>query len=236
MIDHHTHILPGIDDGSRDIEMTEKMLAMEKEQGVDLIWATPHFYAYRRSISDFLDRRERSVEAIKELTESGEYPKIAVGAEVYYFPGMGGADRLEELCVEKDGERSDILLLEMPFDQWTSEIYKDVDELVRGRGLKVILAHVERYFRFQKKKDTWQRVLDLPLMLQVNGESFLQSGKERKFVNKLLKEEERVILGSDAHNITDRAPNMGKALSYIEKKLGQSATDRLRQTSEQLSR
>lgn len=45
MIDFHTHILPGIDDGSRSVEMTMQMLNAETEQGVTGIVATPHFYA-----------------------------------------------------------------------------------------------------------------------------------------------------------------------------------------------
>ncbi len=47
-IDFHTHILPGIDDGSRNVEMSLRMLAAQREQQVDEIVATPHFYAPER--------------------------------------------------------------------------------------------------------------------------------------------------------------------------------------------
>ena len=49
MIDFHTHILPAIDDGSRDIEQTKELLRQAHEQGIHHILATPHFYADRDS-------------------------------------------------------------------------------------------------------------------------------------------------------------------------------------------
>jgi protein-tyrosine phosphatase len=57
MIDFHTHILPGIDDGSKNIEMTMEMLEEEARQGVTEICATPHFYAHRMSFDSFLEKR-----------------------------------------------------------------------------------------------------------------------------------------------------------------------------------
>ena len=59
MIDFHTHILPGIDDGSRDIRMTEQMLEKEAAMGVTHIYATPHFYAHRANVTRFLEKREK---------------------------------------------------------------------------------------------------------------------------------------------------------------------------------
>ncbi len=52
-IDFHTHILPGIDDGSRNVEMSLRMLAAQREQQVDEIVATPHFYAQKDSVEEF---------------------------------------------------------------------------------------------------------------------------------------------------------------------------------------
>lgn len=64
-IDFHTHILPGIDDGSRNVEMSLRMLAAQREQQVDEIVATPHFYAQKDSVEEFLLRRQRSYEKLK---------------------------------------------------------------------------------------------------------------------------------------------------------------------------
>ena len=60
MIDLHTHILPGIDDGSRDIDESMGLIAEEGRQGVSTIVVTPHFYAQEMSVKGFLERREES--------------------------------------------------------------------------------------------------------------------------------------------------------------------------------
>ena len=223
MIDFHTHILPGIDDGSRDIDMTEKMLRMEQAMGVSHIYATPHFYAHRRSIEYFLERRERALTSTRELIAANPgLPKITAGAEVYYFSGIGRAKQLEDLCIEG----TNILLLELPFAQWHSDIAKDVSELMDRRGLRIILAHLERYEHFQKSRHVWDRLLDMPLTIQLNCEDIIDAGSifRRNHMHKtcfeLLNCYDNVIIGSDCHNLTDRKPNLADARIIIEKKAG----------------
>jgi len=232
MIDFHTHILPGIDDGSRDIDMTEKMLRMEHAMGVSHIYATPHFYAHRRSVESFLERRNRALAKTRELLEKNpELPKVTAGAEVYYFSGIGRAGQLESLCIEG----ADILLLELPFAQWHSDIAKDISELMSRRGLHIVLAHLERYEAFQKDRHTWDRIVDMPLTIQLNCEDFIDSGSllRRNYRHKLsfdlLAEHDNIIIGSDCHNLTDRKPNLAEARGIIEKKAG---AERLAQIDE----
>ena len=68
MIDFHTHILPGIDDGSRDIVQTKELLRQAHRQGIHQILATPHFYADRDSAGHFLRKRKESLEIVQKLT------------------------------------------------------------------------------------------------------------------------------------------------------------------------
>ena len=72
IIDFHTHILPGIDDGSRDIDTSCRMLEMAAEQGVELIVATPHFYASRDRIEHFLEKREHARNILSDKLQN--YP------------------------------------------------------------------------------------------------------------------------------------------------------------------
>lgn len=223
MIDFHTHILPGIDDGSRDMDMTIRMLEMEQGQGVSHICATPHFYAHRRSVEFFLERRNKALAKVQEiLMQRPDLPVIIPGAEVYYFHGIGWAELLPQLCLEG----TNMLLLEMPFEQWDREMVDDVERILNRRGLQVVLAHVERYGRFQKDRDAWERILDMPLTIQLNGESLIETGsflrpnKEHKVSLRLLGEHENVILGSDCHNMSDRKPNLAEARAVVEKKFG----------------
>ena len=229
MIDFHTHILPGIDDGSRDIDMTEKMLRMEQAMGVSHIYATPHFYAHRRSVEYFLERRSRAFDKVKELLATDEsLPKITVGAEVYYFTGIGRAGQLEDLCIEG----TDLLLLELPFAQWHSDIEKDIKYIMNRRGLRIILAHAERYEAFQKDRSVWERVINMPLTIQLNGEDIIDSGSlfrknhRHKTCLELLSRYDNIIIGSDCHDLTYRKPNLADARTAIEKRC---STERLSQ-------
>lgn len=237
MIDFHTHILPGIDDGSRDIRMTERMLEMEKEQGITHVYATPHFYAHRRSVQQFVERREGALAKTRELLARREdLPEITAGAEVYYFSGIGRAEHIEQLCIEG----TDILLLEMLFEQWHSEQLKDVYDLIRRRHLRIVLAHVERYRAFQKDTRAWDEILDMPLTIQMNAESFINEGlflhrnKDHKFCIQMLQDYDNCIIGSDCHNISSRPPNAAQARMIIEKKCGSSRLAQLDKYTDEL--
>ncbi|MBR1629024.1 MAG: capsular polysaccharide biosynthesis protein, partial [Lachnospiraceae bacterium] len=81
VIDFHTHVLPGIDDGARDLETSIEMLDKMKKQGVDLVVATPHFYADRMTVDGFLKNREKAFEAVESRRRDG-WPKVMKGAEV----------------------------------------------------------------------------------------------------------------------------------------------------------
>ena len=230
MIDFHTHILPGIDDGSRDIDMTTEMLGIELSSGVDRIVLTPHFYASRISIEDFLSRREQSLETVIQATAGQTRPDLLTGAEVYFFPGMGSADKLKELCV---GD-TDVILIEMPFMQWDQTVLSEIQTVIRKQKMRVVLAHVERYPEFQKDKRIWEQVLQLPLTIQINAGSFLKGWGKRRFCLKMLKEHDNVIIGSDCHNLTSRRPNLTEARDVIGKKLGQGRLDLLDRTANEL--
>lgn len=232
MIDIHTHILPGIDDGSRNTAMTEQMLEEEKRQGIEAVLATPHFYAHRHTIPQFLERRQASLEKVKEslLAKRDDLPKIAVGAEVYYFAGIGRAKELPELCYEG----TDILLLEMPFTQWSREVYQDVREILYRQELRIVLAHVERYLPFQKDKSIFEQTLELPLYIQLNAEDLTCRGKKRRWCLKQIAAGGRILLASDCHNTEERAPNLEAAMAVIGKKAGSEAAARLKENANTL--
>ena len=211
IIDFHTHVLPGIDDGSRDIDESKCLLEEELKQGVEYIIATPHFYAVRTSFQSFLEKREKAYQSIRSVSPV----QILKAAEVYYFPGMGNADQLREFTIEG----TDLLMLEMPFAQWTSEIVEDLRLLIYKQKLSVILVHLERYYAFQKKKEFWENVLELPLAIQLNAGSLLE-WRGRRFDLRLMKTGRPVVLGTDCHNMKSRKPNMGEGRAVIEKKLG----------------
>lgn len=230
MIDFHTHILPGIDDGSRNVEESLILLKKESEQDIKKILATPHFYAHKESVSHFLKCREEAYQKMAvSMSEMQLDIPVLTGAEVYYFAGMGGAEQLRSLCVQN----TPLLLLELPFVQWTGEIYEDVKKMIEKQKITVLLAHVERYYEFQKDKTVWERIFELPLYAQMNTGG-MERRKKRRFVEQFVKSGVPFVLGSDCHNNKERLPNMQDGISFLQKNFGQEMINRIQETEERL--
>ena len=229
MIDAHCHMLPGIDDGSKDVAMSLEMINRSYDQGVEGIIFTPHFYADMNSPETFLRKRDK---ALAELEANlGRLPKVPVyttGAEVHYFRGMSRAQGIESLCIGK----SDYMLIEMPFRNWQPNMIDEIEEISIVLGLRVIIAHIERYF--DQDKRLVNRLLENPnLLIQCNAEFFIEKSTYSKAI-KLLKTRRIDLLGTDSHNLSTRRPNMAEALEIIEKKDKKDALGHIYRTGRRL--
>lgn len=223
MVDMHSHILPGVDDGSSSMDETIAMLRMEAEQGIRRVVATPHFYARHDSPERFLSRRNRAEERLREMLEKHpELPEVHVGAEVYYFSGIGESEVLFELTIGK----TRCILLEMPLPPWTSQMYRDMEDISTKQGLIPIIAHVDRYIRPFAIHGIPERLSQLPVLVQANAGFFLRRATAGVAM-RLLKSDRIHLLGSDCHNLEDRAPNLGAASVQIQRHLGTAAIDRI---------
>lgn len=220
MVDFHSHVLPAIDDGSRNVEESIALLKELAKQGVKTVVATPHFYANRHSVNRFLEKRQQAYEEL--ITENKEdLPKILLGAEVRYYEGISQMANIESLCIEG----TKLLLLEMPFSRWTDYVLREVLHLASSGKVTVIIAHVERYLPYQEW-GVWGLLTDNGAILQANANFFLKFTTRKKAI-KLLKERYIKILGSDCHNLDERPPLIGNAIAYIEKKAGQECYESL---------
>ncbi len=200
MKDFHTHILPGIDDGSRDVKTSIEMLREEACAGIDEIVATPHFYASEGDIDRFLRRRTRAWDALREaLTD--ELPNVRLGAEVQYFEGIRATENLEALRIEG----SELLLVEMPMRRWSRMMLDDIYEINSRPGIQVVLAHVDRYLEFIGK-DMIEDLASRGLLIQVNTSYFLD-WRTRGRAKKQLRNGYLHFFGTDCHNLTSRSPN-----------------------------
>lgn len=214
MIDWHSHILPSVDDGSQSPEESLKLLKMEAEQGVDLVIATPHFYAEEESPEHFLERRKNAFLSLQKQMDA-DLPKILLGAEVRYYPGISQMQNIKALCIEG----TSLLLLEMPFSDWREYTVREVLKLAHSGDITVILAHVERYLPFQNK-DVWKRFAESGIFMQANASFFLQFSTKRKALY-LLQNAQIRLIGSDCHHTISRPPRMGEAFDVIRKKFGE---------------
>lgn len=213
-VDFHTHILPGIDDGSPDIDHTERMLLEEESQGIRMVVATPHFYADREPLDRFVSRRAEAYRNYLSLRKANPaLPELIPAAEVYYFEGIGRAEGLDPLCAA--GSR--VIFLEAPFDQWREEFYRDVSMLLNYQRMKVVLVHIDRFLQYQKDPSVLAQILQLNVTLQVNCERFMTMGG-RRTVRKIMNFGKRTVLGSDCHNMHSRRPNMADGQKILERK------------------
>ena len=146
MTDFHSHILPGIDDGSMDVDESLALLKMLREQGASVSVATPHFYAEHNSPAEFLEKRQRAYE---KLISHPDFPgaDIRLGAEVRYYPGISRMSELKSLRIAG----TKLLLLEMPFAKWSEYTLREVYELSCSGDIVLMMAHIERYLGYQKR-------------------------------------------------------------------------------------
>ena len=215
LVDLHSHILPGIDDGSPDVGTSAAMLRREAEQGVDVVCATSHYYAKYSSIPAFCERRAEALERLSSVL-TAELPRVLPAAEVAYFPHMEEQD-LMPLCIQ--GTRT--LMLEMPFSDWTGLQLETVEALVLDCRYDVVLVHPERFCFSKSNRHKLEKLAELPIGLQVNAGSLLRWGTRRLALD-LLQMAQYPLLGSDCHNLTSRPPNLKEGRKVVMQKLGEA--------------
>ncbi len=229
MLDVHTHILPGIDDGSRSVEQSLTMLRAEAEQGVKTVMLTPHYRATRESPAEFARRRAAAEDRLREAVGDQEgLPALYCGAEVEFFEGLSHVEELEPLCI---GGGS-VMLIEMPFCPWNRRMLAEISALQQHRGIQPILAHIERYRSFQPK-GLWEELSDHGVWLQCNT-SFFRRWQTSRIAMSMLKRRLVDFVATDSHDLERRAPDLGAAMEKIGAKLGREALDFLRSGEEAL--
>ncbi len=211
IVDFHAHILPGIDDGSRNPDMTAQMLKSAAEQGIKTIVATPHFYPDSMMFERFLRNRERAIQQTEPAAAACGI-EILPGAEVTFFTGIGRADRLDSLCIAN----TRLLLLEMPFRRWNMNDLQEVEALLQ-RGYRILLAHPERLMSFQTDRAVAAALLEMPVFAQINAESLTRMSARRTALR--LMRSVGSVLGSDCHDLTARPQNLMAGRRMVERRL-----------------
>lgn len=218
-VDIHTHILPGVDDGAKDLTDALKLLKMAWEDGTTGVVLTPHYRGkYRRNTPHQLQQ------AFEELTAAAG--EVLPDMKLY----LGNEAGIERDLGEKVAEGrvlslngSNYVLLE--FDYSCSRIHLiDGVMSVISSGYTPIIAHAERYDVFRKNKKLADEVLEVGALIQINAESVL--GKcgfgEKRCCHRLLKRGMVHFIASDGHDETDRQPLLGDCFRYVSKRYGEN--------------
>ena len=220
MIDFHSHILPGIDDGAQNEEETKNLILEAKSIGFDKIISTSHY-----AIDCFETPEYKRKELIEELNNEENYPKIILGSEIFITYNM--LDLLKEYKASTiNGTK--YILFELPLRHHFPN-FKDVINKLRENEYKLILAHPERYTIIQKDFDLLYELSDLGVLFQSNYGSILGVyGLSAKFtVKKMLKNGLVSFLGTDVHKQGSIYPQVPKALKKISKLISDEYLDDL---------
>ena len=214
MIDMHSHIINGIDDGSKSIEMTINMLRKAEESGTTDIIATPHFMRGRFEVE--YNEVLKKVEELKNMAlENNININIYAGQEVYYNKNI-----LQYYNDNMIGtiNNTKYMLIEFPMlDFNIDEIIDTIYEL-QIRGIVPIIAHPERYKLFIKKPSMINVLINEGMLFQMNAGSITgKFGRDvKKTATKYLEHNIYSFIGSDAHRDRGRDTDMREALNILE--------------------
>ena len=222
--DIHTHIIPGVDDGSPDMESSLEMLRISYDEGCRDIILTPHYMLDRNSYT-YEGIEEKFEELKKTVTSDGGFKdlKLYLGSEILYEEGV--VTKLREGKIHTlNGTR--YVLVEYNIRTPFSEILHSIDELTQAR-FRPVIAHVERYNALEGKPDRLDELIDKGCLLQMNISSveggFLNENK--RWCRKLLKNGYITLLGTDTHNTDSRAPYVQEYAKWIIKKCGEDEAE-----------
>lgn len=223
MIDFHSHILPGIDDGSASVEESIAMLELEAQQGITHVVCTPHFCPRYDTPERFIARRDRAEELLRrEMDKYPGLPEISVGAEVLFYRGISDSEYIKQLTIRGKS----CIMLEMAQLPWQSFIYEELELLYLRHGITPIVAHIDRYLRQLGSCRVFEKLDQLPVLIQANADFFLKRSS-REMALRLLRSDRIQLLGSDCHNLSHRMPNLGDAVQIIEKRWGKTVIERV---------
>lgn len=224
VIDFHSHVLPGVDDGSASVAESISMLRLEVEQGIHHVVATPHFYARYDSPESFLKKRDAAEELLrKEMKKHSGLPELSVGAEVYFFRGMSESEFLSQLTIRGKS----CILIEMPHAPWSEESFRELEAIWEKRRIIPIIAHIDRYIAPFRTHRIPEKLARMPVYVQANAEFFLERSTAAMAM-RMLKADRIQLLGSDCHNMDSRKPDLAEAVERIQRKLGNDAIEMIR--------
>ncbi|MDD6658980.1 MAG: hypothetical protein PUE60_02775 [Eubacteriales bacterium] len=233
LVDVHSHILPGIDDGSPDVETSLKMIEALQSQGARAIVLTPHYYSDSISYEDFVARRDNALHLLEKSLPPGS-PKLIPAAEVYITKYLLNNSNLDALKIGN----TNYALIEHPFScDFSQKTYDRLLSLNYDYGIKPILAHIERYPAFMDDGDLLDSYIEMGCIAQVNISSFVDSSRSlRKKLFKYLESGRIHLIGTDCHNLSYRKPDFETGVNAIIKKCGAEAVDVLERNANILAK
>lgn len=207
MIDIHAHVLPGLDDGSKDMYDTMAMLTMAAESGITDMIATPHCNIQGTFDNYYNNRYIQTFREVEKAIQEMELPiRLYPGAEVFVTVDLLDLIARGKVLTLNGGH---YMLLEFDFYE-SLDFANDMLEKISQMGIRPVIAHPERYFFVQKRPRTVYEWYEKGYVLQCNKGSFTGRFGERCGVlaYEMLEHNLVSVIASDAHSSTRRTPVM----------------------------
>lgn len=224
MIDLHSHILPGIDDGAPDMETSVAMARMAVADGTQVIACTPHI---RPPIYNNVpeDIRDRVAQLAQVLRDQEIDLKLVTGADVHIAPDLAGALARDEVAALG---KTRYFLFEPPSSIMPKGLVQICGQIMRA-GYKPILTHPERFSWIDHNYDVFCQLHDSGVVVQLTAASVTgRFGRRPQYWSQRMLEEGRAqLIASDAHSIEGRPPGLSEARNVIASNLGDETAMRL---------
>lgn len=224
LIDIHSHILPGVDDGAADYEMSMRMLKCAADDGISAMILTPHDKPGHRH-RHFSEMAARMEKLQSMMAEEEIEIDLYMGRELFYRSGV--LEHMEEAQAGTLAGSRYLLVEFNPMEDY-GYIRNGIYSLLM-KGYYPVLAHVERYQNICAEKSGVSDLIDMGCYMQVNAGSVTGTFglKTRQFVKHILKRGQVHFIASDAHDLGKRAPRLLACADYISKKYGRDYSRKL---------
>ena len=224
MIDLHSHVLPGLDDGAQDIDTSILMLDMAVKAGTTHIFATPHY------IKDDLENNSglvrNTINTVNEIIRlKGIDIKVMSGNEVFICPELPFLVSTGEVCTLND---SSYVLVELPM--LDIPLYtKDVIFNLKLKGYTPIIAHPERNKKIYSNLNIVYDLVQCGALMQINSTSIngMFGSEIKKAAFELISHNLAHFVASDAHTLRGRSPKLSKCREQVAERFGKDIADML---------
>jgi protein-tyrosine phosphatase len=225
VIDLHTHILPGVDDGVKTMSDALEFARVAASDGTRIIVATPH---YRDGF--YMNPRSEVLAAVRDLNtrlvEAAIPVEVLPGAEVHVCSDL--VQRVKDGHAPTLADNGRTVLFELSMSQYPVELEQLVFQM-KLAGLQVLFAHPERIRYFQEDVRRYEAVVRLGAFGQITTGSVLGVFGEdiEEFSEELLRKRLVHVLASDAHNTRGRPPMLRQGVARIAKWVGDDFAERM---------
>lgn len=224
LFDMHCHLLYGVDDGPKEMDVSLALLRQEYEDGVRTVYLTPH---YRKKMFECpADTIQAHFEALqKKVKQALPDLRLRLGCEIHV--SMDVAEDIKSgRCATMGG--TEFVLLEFPEEAEKKYILERC-HAVMNKGYAPIIAHAERCIAIRKDLTLLERLVDMGIYIQLSAGSII--GEDgffwKQFCKKAMQRDLVHFVGSDAHGLKERKVNLGKCAAYMEKIMGTDYRDQI---------